>query len=74
MATEACFSDTLQLAVEKAMTLLEVSRALARCRCLVSHFNHSSKSTYLLEQKQEDLHHRQHSLLHDAATRWNSAQ
>ena len=44
-----CFSHTLQLAVEKAMSLPDVSRALARCRCLVSHFNHSSKSTYLLK-------------------------
>jgi len=60
-------------AVEKAMSLPEVSRALARCRHLVSHFNHSSKSTFLLKQKQEDLHHRQHSLLQDVATRWNSA-
>ncbi len=42
-----CFSHTLQLAVEKAMSLPEVSRALARCRRLVSHFNHSSKSTYI---------------------------
>ena len=68
-----CFSHTLQLAVEQAMSLPNVSRALARCRRLVSHFNHSSKSTYLLKQKQEDLHHSQHSLIQDVSTRWNSA-
>ena len=68
-----CFSHTLQLAVERAVSLPEVSKALARCRRLVSHFNHSSKSTYLLKQKQKDLHHSQHSLIQDVATRWNSA-
>ena len=68
-----CFSHTLQLAVEQAMSLPNVSRALARCRRLVSHFNHSSKSSYLLKQKQEDLHHSQHSLIQDVSTRWNSA-
>ena len=51
----------------------EVSKALARCRRLVSHFNHSSKSTYLLKQKHKDLHHSQRSLIQDVATRWNSA-
>ena len=65
-----CFSHTLQLAVEDAMKLPEVSKALARCRRLVSHFNHSSKSTYLLRQK---LHHKQLSLVQDVPTRWNSA-
>ena len=68
-----CFSHTLQLAVEDAMKLPEVSKALARCRRLVSHFNHSSKSTYLLRQKQADLHHKQLSLVQDVPTRWNSA-
>ena len=67
-----CFSHTLQLAVEDAMKLPEVSKALARCRRLVSHFNHSSKSTYLLRQKQADLHHKQLSLVQDVPTRWNS--
>ena len=67
-----CFSHTLHLAVEDAMKLPEVSKALARCRRLVSHFNHSSKSTYLLRQKQADLHHKQLSLVQDVPTRWNS--
>ena len=68
-----CFSHTLQLAVERATCLPEVSRALAQCRRLVTHFNHSSKSTYLLKRKQEALHHPHHSLIQDVATRWNSA-
>ena len=68
-----CFSHTLQLAVEKAMSLPDVSKAIAWCKRLVTHFNHSSKSTYLLKQKQEDLHHHQHSLIQDVSTRWNPA-
>ena len=43
------FSHTLQLAVEQVLKLSRVSSALARCRRLVSHFNHSAKSTYMLK-------------------------
>ena len=68
-----CFSHTLQLAVEKAMQLPDISKAIARCKRLVTHFNHSSKSSYLLKQKQANLHHSQHCLVQDVATRWNSA-
>ena len=40
-----CFSHTLNLAVEKVLLLPVVSKAVARCRGLVSHFHHSSKSS-----------------------------
>ena len=33
-----CFSHTLQLAVEKAMQLPDVAKAIARCKHLVTHF------------------------------------
>ena len=69
----SCFSHTLQLSVERAMAIPEITKVLARCRRLVSHFNHSSKSSYLLKEKQRDLHHKQHNLVQDVATRWNSA-
>lgn len=59
-----CFSHTLQLAVE-ALKLPDVSMAVGRCKRVVVHFNHSSKSSYLLEQKQIDLHHTQLSLVQD---------
>jgi len=39
---------------------------------LAGHFNHSSKSSYLLQQKQYDLKHKQHHLIQSVATRWNS--
>ena len=67
-----CFSHTLNLAVEKVLLLPVVSKAVARCRRLVSHFHHSSKSSYLLKTKQEDLRHPTHSLIGDVVTRWNS--
>ena len=68
-----CFSHTLQLRVEKVLKLPSVVKAVARCKRIVSHFHHSSKSTYLLKKKQENLGHKQHSLVQDVATRWNSA-
>ena len=68
-----CFSHSLQLAVENALKLSQVSHALARCRRLVSHFHHSAKSAYLLRQKQVDLHQEQLCLICDVQTRWNSS-
>ena len=67
-----CFSHTLQLAVLEAVKIPEISRAIGRCKRLVTHFNHSSKSTYLLNQKQINLNLPQHSLIQDVSTRWNS--
>ena len=46
-----CFSHCLNLAVEKASSIPEISRVVARCRRLVSHFHHSSKDMYVLKQK-----------------------
>ena len=68
-----CFSHTLHLGVVKAMQIPMVNKALARCRCLVGHFNHSAKACYLLAKKQTDLHHPKHALIQDVVTRWNSS-
>jgi len=68
----SCFSFALQLAFERVMDIPRVSRAVARCKQLVGHFNHSSKSSYLLKQKQYELKHKQHHLIQFVATRWNS--
>ena len=54
------------------MQVSQVSKALGRARNLVSHFHHSSKSSYVLKQKQTDLHTDHLSLIQDVATRWNS--
>ncbi len=67
-----CFSHTLQLGVEKVLKIPAVIKATARCKRIVTHFHHSSKSSYLLNEKQANLGHKQHSLVQDVATRWNS--
>ena len=51
------------------MEIPQISKALTRPRRIVSHFHHSSKSSYILKQKQIDLHVSQ---LKDVTTRWNS--
>jgi len=38
------------------MEISQVSKALARACRVVTHFHHSSKSSYILKQKQIDLH------------------
>ena len=58
-----CFSHTLQLGVQKAISLTDVSRAFGRARKLVGHFHSSVKSTNVLRQKQQDLRHNQHKLI-----------
>ena len=44
-----CFSHCLNLAVEKACKIPAISKALARFRRLVTHFNHSSEAVYVLK-------------------------
>lgn len=58
-----CFSHTLQLGVQKAISLTEVSRAFDQARKLVGYFHSSVKSTNVLRQKQQDLQHNQHKLI-----------
>jgi len=68
-----CFAHTLQLGVKKVMQVAQVSKALGCCRNLVTHFHHSSKSTYVLKQKQRDLRSDDLNLSQDVVTRWNSS-
>ena len=68
-----CFSHTLQLGVEKVLKLPQIIKAIAWCKRIATHFNHSSKSSYLLKEKQRNQGHKEHSILWDVATRWNSA-
>ena len=68
-----CFSHCLNPAVEKACKIREITKALARCRRLVTHFSHSSKAVYVLKQKQEDLHHPIKNIIQDDLARWKSS-
>ena len=68
-----CLTHTLQIGVKKAMEIPQISRALAHSRHVVTHFHHSSKSSYILKQKQTDLHVEELSLVQDVTTWWNSS-
>ena len=68
-----CFSHTLQLGVVKVLKLPQVTRTIARCKRIATHFHHSSKSTYILKEKQKSLGFKDHSIIQDVATRWNSS-
>ena len=68
----ACSSHTLQLAVEQALKLPEISKITGQCKKLIARFNRSPISYYLLHQKQVVLGYKQHSLINDVVTRWNS--
>ena len=59
--------------MEEAVKIPAVSKALARVRQLVTHFNHSPKATYVLKQKQQLLQNSDLTLIQDVSTRWNSA-
>ena len=54
------------------MEIPQPSKALACARRVVTHFHHSSKSSYILWQKQIDLHVSQLNLIQDVTTQWNS--
>ena len=43
----SCFSHKLQLAVKKALNLRSVAKAIGGSKLLVSHFNHSPRSSYV---------------------------
>ena len=45
----SCIAHTLQLGVQKVMAIPQVTKALAHARRLVSHFTHSSKSSYVMK-------------------------
>ena len=68
-----CFSHSLQLAINKALAIQQISNALARARNLFTHCHHSARSSHLLTKMQKGLKHPSHSLVRQVATRWNSA-
>ena len=68
-----CFSHTLQLGVEKVLKLPQVVKGIARCKRIATHFHHSSKSSYILKQKQTSLGHKDLCIIQAVPTRWNSS-
>ena len=67
-----CAAHTLQLSVNGGLAHPTTDKAIATARKLVSHFKHSVVATTALKEKQEQLNIKQHHLIQDVSTRWNS--
>ena len=68
----SCFGHNLDLAVNKALNIQRVQRAIGRCHTLVGVFSRSWKKYRDLRQKQTDLGLKQKKLISDVVTRWGS--
>lgn len=68
-----CVAHTLNLTVNDAINQNEdLSKLLAKCRSLVTHFKQSSVAAYKLKEKETELNLPELKLKQDVATRWNS--
>ena len=69
----ACAGHMLNLAVQKALQIPQVSTPLARCRKLVAHFHKSRVKADEFKRNQLLLNDvPKHKLIHDMMTHWNS--
>ena len=69
----SCFLHTLQLVIHDAILEQRIIKdILANCRQITGHFNHSSLAYSKLEELQKQHSLRQHKLIQDVSTRWNS--
>lgn len=67
------FLHSLQLVVHDAIFVQrKIVDIIAKCRKIVSHFNHSSQACTKLKIIQENLKLPIHKLIQDVVTRWNS--
>ena len=71
-ADVGCFAHTLQLCIKPGLEINSVSKMVSRARKLVGHFKHSTTLTAEMEKRQEKLEVKQHKLISDVTTRWNS--
>ena len=67
-----CVAHTLQLAIKSGLDLPVISRLTAASRKLVGHFKHRILVMSALKGKQAQLGNKEHHLLQDVVTRWNS--
>lgn len=78
-----CVAHTLNLAVkdcidkettnlEDSVTNTQLTELLSKCRSIVGHFKHSTKSSYALKEMQTRLQQDLLKLKQDVRTRWNS--
>lgn len=68
-----CFAHKLNLASQRALQVSTLSRLLGRVRRITTLFHRSTIANHTLKVKQKCLGLKNHKLLTDIATRWNSA-
>ena len=68
----SCIGHTLQLGIKKCLDVRKVSIVLAHCCRLVGFFHQSYKVTCALRKKQQQLKIKEHKLIQDCVTRWDS--
>ena len=67
-----CAAHTLQLSVNAGLAHPTTDKAIAVARKLDGHFKHSVVATTALKEKQVQLNIKQHHLIKNVSTRWNS--
>ena len=67
-----CFGHTLQLCLNPGLELPKVAHVVSRSRKLVGHFIHSMTLTAEMKNRQGSMGVKEHVLIQDVATRWNS--
>lgn len=73
LESQACFIHTLQLSVNESIFAQQaVKNIITTGRNIVKHFNHSSSAVNKLKELQDQLNLKNHKLLQDVPTRWNS--
>ncbi|XP_063240561.1 zinc finger BED domain-containing protein 4-like [Bacillus rossius redtenbacheri] len=69
-----CLAHTLQLVIHDAvLKSASLSNIFSVCRWVVGHYKHSTAATKVLKKAQATLGVKQHRLVQDETTRWNSS-
>ncbi|XP_053569082.1 zinc finger BED domain-containing protein 4-like [Bombina bombina] len=68
-----CFAHTLNLASQRALKVATLSRLLGRVRRISTFFHRSTTANHCLKEKQKCLGLKNHKLITDVTTRWNSS-
>ncbi|KAI8511850.1 hypothetical protein Bbelb_109500 [Branchiostoma belcheri] len=68
-----CFAHTLNLALQKVMSISYVQSMVGMMRPTITYFKNSYMGKVVFKEKQVALNRPRHSLLLDCKTRWNSS-
>ena len=60
------------MCLKPALELPKVAQVVSRCRKLVGHFKHSTTLTAEMGRRQKSMGVKEHALIQDVPTRWNS--